>query len=75
MTACGNKEVNETAKEGVAAVEEVVVEDVKENVDDKVEIEVDPAYKLVWEDNFDGTELNRDDWNVAGWGSFPFLCR
>ena len=71
MTACGNKEVNETAKEGVAAVEEVVVEDVKENADDKVEIEVDPAYKLVWEDNFDGTELNRDDWNVElhdpGW--------
>lgn len=34
-------------------------------------IERDPAYKLVWEDNFDGTELNRDDWNVElhdpGW--------
>lgn len=33
--------------------------------------EIDPAYKLVWEDNFDGEELNRDDWNVElhepGW--------
>lgn len=35
------------------------------------EYEIDPAYTLVWEDNFDGTELNRDDWNVElhepGW--------
>lgn len=33
--------------------------------------EMDPAYKLVWEDNFDGDSLNRDDWNVElhdpGW--------
>lgn len=32
---------------------------------------VKSEYKLVWEDNFDGTELNRDDWNVElhepGW--------
>lgn len=39
--------------------------------EESVKIEIDPAYKLVWEDNFDGTELNRDDWNVElhdpGW--------
>lgn len=39
--------------------------------DTETEAEIDPAYKLVWEDNFDGTELNRDDWNVElhapGW--------
>lgn len=33
--------------------------------------EIDPAYSLVFEDNFDGTELNREDWNVElhepGW--------
>lgn len=38
---------------------------------ENMEIQIDPAYKLVWEDNFDGTELNRDDWNVElhdpGW--------
>lgn len=33
---------------------------------------VNPSgYKLVWEDNFNGTQLNRDDWNVElhapGW--------
>ena len=32
---------------------------------------LDPAYKLVWEDDFNGTELSRNDWNVElhepGW--------
>ncbi len=32
---------------------------------------VTSGYKLVWEDNFNGTQLNRDDWNVElhapGW--------
>lgn len=32
---------------------------------------VTSGYKLVWEDNFNGSELNRDDWNVElhapGW--------
>lgn len=39
--------------------------------EESIEIEIDSAYRLVWEDNFDGTELNRDDWNVElhdpGW--------
>lgn len=37
----------------------------------KEEPKLDPAYKLIWEDDFEGTELNRDDWNVElhepGW--------
>jgi len=50
-----------------------VAEEINEN-NSKAEVaasKIDPAYKLVWEDNFDGTELNRDDWNVElhapGW--------
>jgi len=39
--------------------------------DEQIEIVVDPAYKLVWEDHFDGPELNMDDWNYEyhepGW--------
>ena len=38
--------------------------------DDKAPV-VKPVYTLVWEDNFNGTELNRNDWNVElhapGW--------
>ena len=33
--------------------------------------QIDSEYKLVWEDNFEGDKLNRDDWNVElhepGW--------
>ena len=75
MTACGNKEAAEdvtaTVVEEVAPAKEAVAEQVTESTEELVEIEIDPAYKLVWEDNFDGTELNRDDWNVElhdpGW--------
>ncbi len=75
MTACGSKEAAEEVKstviEETAPAEEAVAEQVTESEEEAVEIEIDPAYKLVWEDNFDGTELNRDDWNVElhdpGW--------
>ena len=30
-----------------------------ESVEESLDIAIDPAYKLVWEDNFDGAELNR----------------
>lgn len=47
-------------------------EEGKEQEEEEVPVyEIDPAYSLVFEDNFDGTELNRDDWNVElhepGW--------
>jgi len=77
LTACGSKEtvqeaaetaVQEAAKELPAAEDSAVVQ---ETANDAAEIEIDPAYQLVWEDNFDGTELSRDDWNVElhdpGW--------
>ncbi len=39
--------------------------------DDKESSELQDAYKLVWEDNFNGTELNMQDWNYEyhepGW--------
>jgi len=72
LTACGSKEAIE-ADVPVAETEEVKTETpaVEAVSEEAVEIEIDPAYKLVWEDNFDGTELNRDDWNVElhdpGW--------
>ncbi len=38
---------------------------------DKPDLPVNPAYQLVWEDNFDGEKLNLDDWNFEyhepGW--------
>lgn len=53
----------ETGKEVEVIAQQEGEEDMK--------IEIDPAYKLVWEDNFDGTQLNREDWNVElhdpGW--------
>lgn len=74
LTACGNKEVVK-ADVDVAETESPKEDDATaikdENTEEVTEIEIDPAYKLVWEDNFDGTELNRDDWNVElhdpGW--------
>ncbi len=43
----------------------------KDNETPAVTPTVPSDYKLVWEDNFNGTELNRDDWNVEkhepGW--------
>lgn len=75
LTACGNKETANTDLSITEAeennVEEQATETVNNETEETVEIEIDPAYKLVWEDNFDGTELNRDDWNVElhdpGW--------
>ena len=75
ISACGNKEaaeeVNAAVIEETESAEEAVAEQVTELEEEFVEIEIDPAYQLVWEDNFDGTELNRDDWNVElhdpGW--------
>ncbi len=50
---------------------EDIVESIDANVEEAMELKIDPAYQLVWEDTFDGTELNRDDWNVElhdpGW--------
>lgn len=68
-------ESNRTMKSGesevTASVEEKQETVEKEETGETSEIKIDPAYKLVWEDNFDGTELNRDDWNVElhapGW--------
>ncbi len=71
-----NTETGETAeKEGNTEVgEKTELEGKKEeskSAEEAVESKIDSAYKLVWEDNFDGTELNRDDWNVElhapGW--------
>ena len=75
LTACGSKEVKEEVSAPVseeATVEEITAVETENNETEEItEIERDPAYKLVWEDNFDGTELNRDDWNVElhdpGW--------
>ena len=48
-------------------VENVDAEVVKEDVD----FEAPEGYSLVWHDEFDGTELNEEDWNrethEVGW--------
>lgn len=73
MTSCGSKEAAEEVKAAVVEESDRTVDEVADEnaTEEPIEIEVDPAYKLVWEDNFDGTELNRDDWNVElhdpGW--------
>lgn len=62
-----DKVENNVVSETVAEAEAEKAQQAEETV----EIERDPAYQLVWEDNFEGTELNRDDWNVElhdpGW--------
>ena len=54
-----------TSEEAEATTEEVSEEVVMGN-----DLSYD-GYNLVWEDNFDGEKLNRDDWNVElhepGW--------
>ncbi len=49
---------------------EVTTEEVSEEVVMGTDLSYD-GYNLVWEDNFDAAELNRDDWNVElhdpGW--------
>ena len=71
--ACGNqqKETSTDKVESNAMSEDVAEVENVQQAEEMVEIERDPAYQLVWEDNFDGTELNRDDWNVElhdpGW--------
>ena len=73
IATAGTKGKTETAK--AADAENVVLDDAVDTADttkeETVEIEIDPAYQLVWEDEFEGTELNRDDWNVElhdpGW--------
>jgi len=74
LTACGSKEAAtdaSVAETQQSNVEETATEEVSNETEEIAEIEIDPAYKLVWEDNFDGTELDRDDWNVElhdpGW--------
>lgn len=43
----------------------------EEKTQQKPDTDQKDAYRLVWEDNFDGTELNMDDWNYEyhepGW--------
>jgi len=65
---CGSKKDTAATVSG----DEIVTDNVDVSSEGtNTEITVDPAYKLVWEDNFDGTELNMDDWNYEyhepGW--------
>ena len=73
FAASSGKSKTETAQavntESAVKDEAVDVED--NTAEETVEIKIDPAYQLVWEDEFEGTELNRNDWNVElhdpGW--------
>ncbi len=74
MAVMGKTESNKTAVEAENSTQvsaDITEVETNTEAEESVEIEMDPAYKLVWEDNFDGTELNRDDWNVElhdpGW--------
>lgn len=74
----GDKETNSKTTEQKATSGEADVEDTTETATEAVNEEVVmgndlsyDGYNLVWEDNFDGEALNRDDWNVElhepGW--------
>lgn len=74
MAVMGKTESNKAAVEAENSTQvsaDITEVETNTEAEESVEIEMDPAYKLVWEDNFDGTELNRDDWNVElhdpGW--------
>jgi len=69
INSVSNKDVSgQNEKENVKEIE-VIAEGQEGSAN--MQISIDPEYKLVWEDHFDGTELNRDDWNVElhdpGW--------
>ncbi|MBQ8592254.1 MAG: carbohydrate binding domain-containing protein [Lachnospiraceae bacterium] len=66
LAGCSNKEVSDEAVNMTETMEEAKT---KEAV--VVQEEIDVAYNLVWEDNFDGDTLNLADWNYEyhepGW--------
>ena len=84
LTGCTNETVEEAqdarnvtniqeetivSEETMTEKENVVNEDIVKDV--VAEQEIDPAYKLIWEDNFEADRLNMDDWNYEyhepGW--------
>lgn len=69
QTMSDKKEQNTESDNNVADTTGNVVDNEEE--EESMESEIDPAYKLVWEDQFEGTELNPDDWNYEyhepGW--------
>ncbi len=69
INSVSNKEVSGQNEKGNEKEVEVIAEN--QEGSENMQMNIDPEYKLVWEDHFDGTELNRDDWNVElhdpGW--------
>lgn len=76
LTACGSKDTGNTGAD-TTETETASAEDAAESVDTSAtdvsedEIEIPDGFHLVWHDEFNGTELNEDDWNreehKAGW--------
>ncbi|MBQ9609910.1 MAG: family 16 glycosylhydrolase [Lachnospiraceae bacterium] len=77
LTGCGNKDDSEktTAAETTVNNNDTTgSDDVTDNVESEIsedDITAPDGYHLVWHDEFDGTELNEDDWNYeeheVGW--------
>lgn len=72
MTACDNSgNVTPESGETEPATEETVAEESLPTDVSEEEVEVPEGFHLVWHDEFNGTELNEDDWNreehPVGW--------
>lgn len=72
MTACeGSGNVTPENVEQEPATEETVAEESLPTDVSEEEVEVPEGFHLVWHDEFNGTELNEDDWNreehPVGW--------
>lgn len=72
MTACeGNENVTPEGGETESATEKTVAEESLPTDVSEEEVEVPEGFHLVWHDEFNGTELNEDDWNreehPVGW--------
>lgn len=72
MTACeGNRNVTPESGAMEPATEETVAEESLPTDVSEEEVEVPEGFHLVWHDEFNGTELNEDDWNreehPVGW--------
>lgn len=73
FTGCGKKEDKDSKSTETATTEATASDAVDTSATDvsEDEIEIPEGYSLFWHDEFNGTELNQDDWNYeqheVGW--------
>ena len=48
----------------------------KDNDDNRNQVEIPEGYSLLWADEFDGSDLNTEYWQLnRGWDGLWFACR